>query len=69
MADHVYKHIELTGSSPEGSDQAIRNAIAKAAASVRNMRWFQVTETRGHIENDKVAHWQVTLKIGFTLED
>ena len=69
MADHVYKHIELTGSSPEGSDQAIRNAIAKAAASVRNMRWFQVTETRGYIENDKVAHWQVTLKIGFTLED
>jgi flavin-binding protein dodecin len=69
MADHVYKQIELTGSSPEGSDQAIRNAIAKAGATVRNMRWFQVTETRGYIENGQVAHWQVTLKIGFTLED
>lgn len=69
MSNHVYKTIELTGSSEEGSDAAIRRAIAKAGESVRNMRWFQVTDTRGHIENGKVAHWQVTLKVGFTLDD
>ncbi len=69
MSDHVYKHLELTGSSTTSIEDAISRAIAKAAESVRNMRWFQVTETRGHIENGKVSHWQVTLKIGFTLED
>ena len=68
MADHVYKKIEITGSSPDGSDQAIRNAIAKAGQSVRNMRWFEVVETRGHIADGKIDHWQVTLKIGFTLD-
>ncbi len=69
MADHVYKLLELTGSSATSSDDAVRNAIAKAAKTVRNMQWFEVTETRGHISQDKVAHWQVTIKVGFTLED
>ena len=69
MTDHVYKSLELTGSSAKSSDDAVRNAIAKAAKTMRNMHWFQVTETRGHIDGSKVAHWQVTLKIGFTLED
>ncbi len=69
MADHVYKLLELTGSSATSSDDAVRNAIAKAAKTVRNMQWFEVTETRGHVAKDKVAHWQVTIKVGFTLED
>lgn len=69
MSNHVYKLIELTGSSPESSDQAIKNAVARAAQTVRNMRWFEVTETRGHIENGAIAHWQVTIKVGFTLDD
>lgn len=69
MTDHVYKYIELTGSSVKGSDDAVRNAIQKAAKTVRNMHWFTVTETRGYIEKGEVSHWQVTLKIGFTLED
>ena len=68
MSEHTYKHIELTGSSTKSSDDAVRNAIAHAAKSVRNLRWFQVIETRGHIVEGKVAHWQVTLKVGFTLE-
>ena len=69
MADHVYKHIELTGSSSTSIEKAVENALAKAGKTVRNMRWFVITETRGYIENDAVAHWQVTLKIGFTLDD
>jgi len=69
MSNHVYKSIELTGSSPKGMEDAIERAIAKAAESVRNMRWFEVTDTRGHIENGKIAHWQVVLKVGFTLDD
>ena len=69
MADHVYKHIELTGSSPKSIEDAVTNALAKAGKTVRNMRWFVITDTRGYIENSAVAHWQVTLKIGFTLED
>ena len=69
MSDHVYKSLELTGSSAKSSDDAVRNAIAKASKTMRNMHWFQVIETRGHIDGGKVAHWQVTLKIGFTLED
>lgn len=69
MSDHIYKLIEVTGSSQVGSDEAISNAIAKAAKSVKNLDWFQVTETRGHIVGAKVAHWQVTLKIGFRLDD
>ena len=69
MAHHVYKHIELTGTSPNSIEEAVQNALAKAGQTVRNMRWFVVTETRGYIENNAVSHWQVTLKIGFTLED
>ena len=69
MTEHVYKQIELTGSSTQSSDDAVRKAIAKAANSIRGMRWFQVIETRGHIEEDAVAHWQVTIKVGFTLEE
>jgi len=69
MSDHVYKHIELTGSSPKSIEDAVHNAIAKASRTVRNMRWFEVTDMRGHLENGSVAHWQVSLKIGFTLED
>jgi flavin-binding protein dodecin len=69
MPSHVYKLIELTGSSPLSSDDAVQRAIAKASESVRNIQWFQITETRGHVAGGKVAHWQVTLKVGFTLED
>lgn len=69
MSEHVYKHIEVTGSSTTGTDDAIRRAIKKASESVRNMQWFEVTDTRGHIVNGDIAHWQVTVKIGFTLED
>ena len=69
MADHVYKTLELVGSSTAGSEDAVRTAITKAAETIRNLRWFEVVETRGHIENGRVAHWQVTLKVGFTLED
>lgn len=69
MSDHVYKKIELTGSSTIGSDDAVKKAIAKAAETVRNMRWFEVIETRGHIDNQQITHWQVTIKVGFTLED
>jgi flavin-binding protein dodecin len=68
MSDHVYKQIELTGSSSVGTDDAIRNAIAKAAQTVHNIRWFQVVETRGHVDQGKIAHWQVTLKVGFSLD-
>jgi flavin-binding protein dodecin len=68
MNEHVYKKIELTGSSDKGIEDAIASAIARASQSVRNMRWFEVIETRGHIDNGRVAHYQVTLKVGFTLE-
>ena len=66
--NHVYKTIELTGSSSQGLEQAIANAVAKASKSLHNLRWFQVTDTRGEIEGGKVAHWQVTMKVGFTLD-
>lgn len=68
MNDHVYKIIELTGSSPDSIEQAVGNAVAKASASVHGMQWFEVTSTRGHLVDGKVAHWQVTVKIGFTLD-
>jgi len=68
MSNHVYKLIELTGSSPTSSDHAVQSAIAKASESIRNIQWFEVTETRGHVHEGKIAHWQVTLKVGFTLE-
>jgi hypothetical protein len=69
VPDHVYKTIELVGSSTAGSDEAVRAAIARAAETVRSMRWFEVVETRGHIDDARIAHWQVTVKIGFTLEE
>ncbi|OOG25696.1 hypothetical protein B1C78_06235 [Thioalkalivibrio denitrificans] len=69
MADHIYKTLELTGSSTTGTDDAVAKAIARASKTVRNMDWFEVVETRGHIENGKIAHWQVSLKIGFRLEE
>ena len=65
----MYKTIELVGSSTRGMEDAVQRAIAKAAETVRNLRWFEVLDTRGHIEGGRVANWQVTLKIGFTLED
>jgi dodecin len=68
MSDHVYKTIELVGSSSKSVEDAVQKAVAKAAETVRNLRWFQVVDTRGHIEGGRIAHWQVTLKIGFTLE-
>lgn len=68
MTNHVYKSLELTGSSPKSIEDAIQTAIAKAHETVRNIQWFSVTETRGHVVDGKVAHWQVGLKIGFTLE-
>ena len=68
MSNHVYKTLELTGSSTSGIEDAVNTAIAKASETVRNMQWFEVVETRGHIQDGKVAHWQVTLKVGFTLE-
>jgi flavin-binding protein dodecin len=69
MPTHVYKTIELTGSSTTSSDDAVRRAIAKAAKTVHGMRWFEVIESRGHIAADKVEHWQVTIKVGFTLDE
>jgi len=69
MPDHIYKTIELYGSSPAGLQPAIERAVAKAAESVRNMRWMQVTEIRGHLDGGKIQHWQVGVKIGFTIED
>lgn len=68
MSSHVYKTIELVGSSATSSDDAVKTAIARASETLRNMRWFEVIETRGHIENGGIAHWQVTIKVGFTLE-
>ena len=69
MSDHVYKKIELTGSSTIGIEDAVNNAISKASRTLHNLRWFEVVETRGHIDNSVVSHWQVTIKVGFTLED
>ena len=69
MSDHVYKLVELVGSSQQSFDDAVQNAVAKAGKTLRNMRWFQVTETRGYVDEGGLAYWQVTLKIGFTLED
>ena len=68
MSNHVYKKIELTGSSPESIDAAIRNAIEKASETVHSLRWFEVDEIRGHIEDGHVAHFQVTVRVGFTLD-
>lgn len=69
MTDHIYKTVELVGSSRVGLQDAITNAVTRASQTVRNMRWFEVLETRGHIDDGTVSHWQVSVKIGFTLED
>ncbi len=66
--DHVYKVIEIVGSSDKSVDEAIKTAITTASKTIRHMGWFEVVQTRGHIENDKVGQFQVTLKIGFTLD-
>jgi flavin-binding protein dodecin len=68
MQEHVYKAIELTGSSKVSMEDAVKNAISKASETVHNMRWFHVIETRGYIEEKSVSYWQVTLKIGFTVD-
>ena len=68
MTAHTYKLVELVGSSPNSSDEAIRNAVAKASATVKHIDWFQVIETRGHVDNGRVAHFQVTLKVGFRID-
>ena len=68
MSEHVYKTVEIVGSSTIGPDDAVKRAIARASQTVRNLRWFEVIDTRGRIENGEIAHWQVTVKIGFTLE-
>ena len=68
MPHHVYKKIEIVGSSQNGFEEAVQNALARAKKTVRSMRWFEVTETRGYIDDGKVGEWQVTLKVGFTLD-
>jgi dodecin len=69
MSDHVYRVTEIVGSSPDGVDQAIRNAVGRASQTLRNLDWFEVVNIRGHLNEGEVAHVQVTLKVGFRLED
>ena len=69
MSDHVYKSVEITGSSSDGVTEAIDRAVAKASETLRNLDWFEVVHVRGHIADGRVAHYQVTLKIGFRLEE
>ena len=69
MSEHIYKKVELVGSSPVSIDEAVKNALARANKTLRNMRWFEVSEIRGHLENGVLAHWQVTIIIGFTLDE
>lgn len=69
MSNHTYKIIDLAGSSPIGTDDAIKNAIAKAALTLKHLEWFEIVETRGHIVDGKVAHFQVTIKVGFRIEE
>ena len=69
MSDHIYKIVQLVGSSPSSVEDAIQNAIARASKNLKHLRWFEVLETRGQIEGGKVSHYQVTLKVGFTLDD
>ena len=68
MSDHVYKLIELTGTSDSSIEAAVNNALLRASQTIKNLRWFEVIETRGDIDAGKVKHWQVTIKVGFTLE-
>ncbi|MBA2482964.1 MAG: dodecin domain-containing protein [Nitrosomonas sp.] len=69
MSDHIYKIIELTGTSEISVENAVENAITRAAKTIHDMRWFEIIETRGQIEQGKILHWQVTIKIGFTLKE
>jgi flavin-binding protein dodecin len=69
MQEHIYRVIELVGSSEKSIEDAISSAIVRANQTIRNLRWFEVVQTRGHVENGKVAHYQVTLKVGFTMEE
>jgi flavin-binding protein dodecin len=69
MPNNIYKHIELTGTSSVSIEDAVQGALARASKTVRNIRWMQITETRGQVDNGKVVQWQVTFKAGFTLED
>lgn len=68
MEDHVYRVIEIAGSSPKSIEDAIQTAVTRASKTLRNLRWFEVLQTRGHLEDGKVSHYQVTLKIGFTID-
>ncbi|MEF8793566.1 dodecin [Thiohalorhabdus sp.] len=69
MSEHVYKTVELTGASASGMEQAVTNAVERAGTTLHNLRWFEVIDTRGHIEDGRIAHWQVTVKVGFTLDE
>lgn len=69
MADHVYKLLELTGTSKSGIDDAVQTAVKRASKTIHNLKWFEIVSVRGGIEKGKVAHWQVTLKVGFTLDE
>ncbi len=69
MSNNIYKHIELTGTSGSSIEDAVQNAIARASQTVRNIRWMEIIETRGQVDNGKVVQWQVTLKAGFTLDE
>ncbi len=69
MDDHIYRVIQIVGSSEKSIDDAIQRAVARASKTVRELRWFEVVETRGHIKKNKITHFQVTLKVGFTLDD
>ena len=69
MSEHVYKLVELVGSSTSSFDAAVQNAVAKAGKTIHNMRWFEVVNTRGQIDQGRIAYWQVTVKIGFTIDD
>jgi flavin-binding protein dodecin len=69
MSDHVYKIVELAGTSKESIEDAIQTAVSRAGKTLRNMRWFEVVQTRGHIDSGKVQHYQVILKVGFTMEE
>lgn len=68
MSDHVYKSLELTGSSTTSIEDAVSNAVGKASQTIHNLRWFEVSNIRGEIENNAIAYWQVTMKLGFTLD-
>ncbi len=69
MPEHVYKSVELTGSSPTSIEDAVKTALSRAKSTIHNIRWFEVTDIRGGINDNEIAHWQVTIKLGFTLDD